>query len=386
MKIDKSFLFIFIIFTSLGSIAPEAGASVYCGVFQGANCEVPLYYMKFCADITLRQGYCNDLCAQQKPVCNVEDFSPWVKAYQDIGRRGIQGELLNHTDEFDEDGQLVYLSEKAVTVCHRTPRGDWTPWRGRPQTICPKAKQASADACEGGTVFDSTSGLCVTEDATGDSGTSDFQNLMKQSSMLVSTQNQHFGLIPATDRNLNFSAITADKSLAGLVSDTKAGGLKGELGALSAEGGASNSPGKKVPSSDSKASSGGGANSLASTASTTAVTDKGGVNPDQVFDSVKRAAKDAYASLGGGNANGASGSGSWFSGNSGSATAGSASGVVDFEKKSDQDSVLAARKTLNIEDPENYFLMTDIEISLFKRVTAQCRKKEKELVLALPGL
>lgn len=356
----------------LALFAASSEASVMCGVFQGAQCETPLYYMKFCADITFRQGYCEDLCQRQQPICNVEDFSPWVAAYQDIGRKGIRGELQNHANEFDEFGTLSYLSEKTVTVCRRTSSG-WRPLPDHAPKTCPKAKAASATTCMAGTVFDSARGSCVVQDSAGASGTKDYQNLINQSGMLVATQNQHFGEIASTDTNLSVHSILSDTTPAGLVKDTVSNTGAIDLSQVAGHFKSANSAGGPKGSAASTSTSSGGA-SLPEAA-------VNGVNADQVFGSVKKSipteAKDSYrtASVQGsaGGAERAESSTSW-SGSAKPATAGSASEEVGYAK--------ATGEPLSIEDPANYFMMSDIEVSLFKRVTDQCRRKEKELVLS----
>lgn len=365
---------LFIPLAVLGFLTASSEASVMCGVFQGSRCDTPLYYMQFCADITLRQGYCEELCQKQQPICNAQDFSPWVSAYQDIGRRGIRGELQNHANEFDEAGTLTYLSEKTVTVCKKTLVG-WRPLPFHAPKTCPKAKTASASTCIAGTVFDSVRGSCVVQDSSGASGTQDYQNLMNQSGMLVATQNQHFGEIASTDTNLSIHTVVAETNLPGLVKDTQATVPTLDLG--------SNSNTFKTENSANPSRGSGSMTTSGGDSSFTAAS-VNGVNPDQVFGSISAEAKEEYRPAGSaqGRAGFSESGTSWF-GSSGAATAGGASGEVGFTKTGEAGRGLASTgEVLNIEDPANYFMMSDIEVSLFKRVTEQCRRKEKEMVLS----
>lgn len=357
----------------LAALPTISEASVMCGVFEGSRCDKPLYYMKLCADITFRQKYCERLCARQEPICSVEDFSPWVQAYEDIGRRGIRGELQNYANEFDDAGTLLYLSQKTVTVCTRSLFG-WVPFK--PPKVCPKAGAATNSTCTAGTVLSPTSGTCVVQDSSGGSGTQDFQSMMNQSGMLVATQNQHFGHNPSTDIDATASAVTANDT-PGLTDQTNVPSSAGNI--------LSSLPAAPFKSSNSKGGSKGFESSGASVpsgsdvASTGSVKNKG--NSDQVYASADTAAKDSYRAGGGGGAAGSAGSGtSWFgSGAAGaSVTAGSSSGEVGFNGKASR-GLASSSDVLNVEDPANYFMMSDIDVSLFKRVTAQCRRKEKEL-------
>jgi len=358
-----------VMFGLLILVSTTAEAAVMCGVFEGSSCNTPLYYMQFCARITFRQHYCERLCARQEPICGVEDFTPWVQAYEDIGRRGIRGDLQSHANEFDDAGTMLYLSQKTVTVCTKSLLG-WVPIKA--PKVCPKAGAATNGTCTAGTRLNPTTGTCVVYDSTGGSGTQDFQNLMNQSGMLVATQNQHFGYNPETDTNVHISAVTADVT-PGLTQQTNAqasdGGVLGSLaGAFKAEKSKSGSKGSST-------SSGTGMVLEASTAAPDSVKDTS--NGDQVYASADTA-KDSYRSGGGGVAGGSAGGGSsWFGSGGSAAPTAPAAGDVAFSGKASRG--LASGDVLNVEDPANYFMMSDIDVSLFERATAQCRCKEKDL-------
>ncbi len=366
--------------------AGNANASVMCGVFQGTSCNIPLYYMKFCRDITFNQPTCERLCQAQQPICKAQDFEPWVAAYSYKGIRGIRGDLQNHASEFDIDGNLIYMSEKQVRVCKKTPFG-WMPLPGHPVKTCAKAKPADPSTCGAGTVFDATRKMCVVQDSSGGSGTVDFQTLSGHSTMLIATQNQHFGIVPSTSTDLNFNSVTADTTPAGLVQDTNNVTAGLDPGAIiGAFKPSSSNGGSKSSSGSSSGSSGGGAGFSANSGSGSSVGAASAVTGDAVFASNTFGSNSGYGAGGaanGGSAGGAgaggSGGASWF-GNSGAATAGGASGEESFGKDGANRSP-ASGGTLDIEDPANYFMMSDIAVSLFKRVTAQCRRKEKEFLL-----
>lgn len=360
-----------VMFGLLILVSGTAEASVMCGVFEGSRCETPLYYMQFCAKITFRQKYCERLCASQEPICGVEDFSPWVQAYEDIGRRGIRGDLQSHANEFDDAGTLLYLSQKTVTVCTKSLLG-WVPIKA--PKVCPKAGAATGDSCTAGTRLNPTTGTCVVIDSTGVSGTQDFQNLMNQSGMLVATQNQHFGENPETSTDATFSAVTANVT-PGLTQQTNAKNSAG--GIISSIAGTFKAEKSKSGSKGASSSSATGMTSGSNT--TTPDTVKDTASGDQVYASADAGAKDSYRASGGGVAGGSAGGGtSWF-GNAGSAAPGAATpGDIGFNGKASR-GLASSGDVLNVEDPANYFMMSDIDVSLFKRVTAQCRRKEKEL-------
>jgi hypothetical protein len=76
---------------------------------------------------------------------------------------------------------------------------------------------------------------------------------------------------------------------------------------------------------------------------------------------------------------------SWFG--SKSATPGEAGAEVGFAGKDGANGeasrgLASDSELLKIEDPADYFMKSDIDLSLFKRVTARFRKKEKDLILA----
>lgn len=364
----------FILLVATLPIASEA--SVMCGVFEGSDCSAPLYYMKLCADITLRQAYCDRLCGQQEPICNVEDFAPWVEAYEDIGRKGIRGDLQNYANEFDDAGTILYLSEKKVTACKKTGSGSWAPFKTK---TCPKAGVASDSTCLAGTLLDRATNTCIVHVSAGGSGTLDYHNLLNQSGLLVATQNQHFGDNPSTDTKANLAAVTSE-NIPGLVRETKEypGSSQSPSDAVT---GSFRTAGRKsgVASTNfSETSMGQGGQGIS--AGTTAVATDG-KTPDQAYALADTGSKESYSKVGGSAAKeesigGVSETSSWF-GHSGAATAGGASGEAAYAGK-----ITRSSDVLDIEDPINYFMMSDIGMSLFKRVTAQCRRKEQELATA----
>lgn len=385
--------------------AGNSAAAVRCKIHKGVGCNGPIVYeIQLCSEWTIHQGKCVDLCAGLKPVCNVTDFDGWVSAYytggfgsDDYGKHGFKFELADPavSENYDENGQLAATSGSAYTVCMSTrvydlvtgiptPLFDWSdeiPFH-RTTPTCPLVKVASAETCKGGTTFnnDPTNPRCVTKDSTCGGGGSigNFSGTVNTGFTLVAAQNQHFGELPSVDQNLNLDSVVADTSPAGLVKDTKTGGLdvKELLGRFKP---ASDGKGSSVSGNASSSGS-----SLGSGPTTSAVGSGAGVNAEQAYASAGSNSKDAYGSAGGGHGASAGGA-SWFGGSagaaSGAAVAGGASGEVAFGKDGVGRGPASTGGTLNIEDPANYFMMSDIGVSLFKRVTAQCRRKEKELVL-----
>ena len=355
----------------------SAEASVYCGVAEGANCENIVYYMKLCADITFRQGYCNRLCNRQEPICGAEDFKPWVDAYQDIGRRGIRGVLKSHANEFDGEGNLLFTSGRVMTACKRTLFG-WRPVSA--PKVCPVANRAGPGNCGAGTVFDTASNTCIVSNSDGSSGGADHNQLINQSNLLVSAQNQHFGLNPEVDPNLTAGASTGDNTtLPGLI-DPNASLGSGLLNSVAGVFHSSNPTGGASGASTNNFGSSGSA-ALPSNPETTSLGGKSSSAQGSTLASTTFGTGEGMGSAGGsgGGANiSGAGAGSWFTGKP---SVGGAGGEQEFAQVGSGASRGLASANGAVEDPSNYFMMSDIGTSLFKRATAQFRKKEKDFVL-----
>lgn len=373
----------------------DAGAAVRCQLHLGQGCNGPVVYgMQLCARVTINQGYCKSLCESVQPICKVTDFDAWVKAYEDKGRRGIHGELAESSasDQFDQNGQLLKTSGNVYTVCMSTAGiiGSYSserPIRSTPPTGCDAAVVASASNCTAGTVFngDPAHPQCITRDSYcgGGGSTGNFTSTMSAGFQLVDIQNSHFLAVGEQDNNLQTGAATAGTELPGLIAPTGAStGVK--LDGLAATAGSSG----RSPAS---AATSGGVSGTAPIANSDTGSAKGAATAGgegSAFASTSFGMESsAYGKVGGlgagdpsGSAAGAGSGVSWFgSGAAGAASAGTASGEVGFVGASRG---LASGGEIAVADPENYFLLSDVSVSLFKRVTSVCRKKERSLILA----
>jgi hypothetical protein len=197
---------------------------------------------------------------------------------------------------------------------------------------------------------------------------------------MVAVQNQHFVNAPGEDPNLHNLAATAGTFLTGMVTPTPEG-LSGDVHSKTAQSSSATSP--------SAASGSGAGTGSSASASTVAKGDQNAATAnDSAFASKTFGMENSgYTKGSGGGAGGSGGSGgaSWFGSGGGSGvTAGTTSGDVGFDGKGGEGGAsrgLASDGTLNVEDPANYFLMSDVSVSLFKRVTAQFRKKERSLFI-----
>jgi hypothetical protein len=377
----------------------DSEAAVLCSLRLGAGCNGPMVYeYQLCRRITTNQGECKDLCAANRPICSVSDFDSWVSAYSRRGHGGYKGELANSStaDDYDQFGQLFVTSGQTYTVCRRT-RGAVGGWSSStavsPSVTCPGVFVASEKNCSAGTVFngDPINPKCITNDSycSGGGSAGNFAVTMNAGFQMVAVQNEHFVDHPGEDSSEVHNASTAGTTLAGLVAP-----VAGSANLNAASFKSSNSTGRGSPASAAGAGTvgvGEGTASLAATASDEGMGGENAKGKDGLLGEIAYGKQsigegDYQASAGSGAVNAGTSSGaSWFgSGSSGgSATAGASSGDIGFEGGSGGASRgLASSGTLNVEDPENYFMLSDVDVSLFKRVTAQCRKKERSLVLA----
>lgn len=378
MKAHLLSLFIVSLFTG------SAFASIDCEIHEGSGCGGPMVYkVQLCADITIENAYCKSLCEQQKPICAVGDFDPWVSADHLKGKRGLKGPLADNADDYDETGLLKFTSEKSYTVCMKNKfffGARLSDFRPKNQRTCPRAKIASADTCAAGTVFHPETGTCEIQDPSCGGGNSTYTGIMNQGQMLVNVQNEHYIDRGQVDPNLVIGAATA-ATFPGLVDPTKINDGSASGGNLSGQ----TTPLAKSFRPSNSSSQGGQSGSNLSALPVTAAADAivAAIKPsDSKSGSFGGSASgDSYrggsdtGTGGGGN----SGLGSSSFGGEAAATAGGASGEAKFAGGTRG---LTADGRLIVEDPDNYFMRSDIDLSLFKRVTVQCRKKERSLVLA----
>lgn len=375
-------------------LASSAIANVECTLRLGNGCDgTVIYKSEVCkGPINLfNMQRCKRLCRESKPVCNVEDFDGWIKANARDGRSdGLSGELASNGERFDEVGTLLYSSEKTLTACVRWKTSIilWSDWQQtRPSVVCPRAKTASPETCTGGTVFDPVKMQCVMQDPScGGGSTSDTAALIRQSVMLTQTQNNHFGLESEMSTKAPQYASTAGTQMPGLTAPT----LSTSNGASAS--GSTNARNSGRNSSKSGSSTGSGSGMMGGSGGALATSGNGdGTNANSsennaILASAMLGKQDEAGSgaAGGahGGANGSSSGTSWFAGGSVTPSGDAASEMMSFDGAANGDAArgLAGDGTLSVEDPANYFMMSDIDVSLFKRVTAQCRKKEKSLV------
>jgi hypothetical protein len=197
---------------------------------------------------------------------------------------------------------------------------------------------------------------------------------------MVAVQNQHYVNAPEQDGNLVIGAVTAGTDLSGEVAPTRFSNPvrpDGQAGSFSTSNPNDQAKGISTASASLGALGSEGVNknpeSTTKKSNTQFASEKFGMDSGS-------ARTVGTASTGGGP--------SWFDGSKVTgeqgATPGSGSGGAEFE--GGQNRRIASTDTLAVNDPENYFLMSDVGVSLFKRVSAQCRKKERSLVLApMPG-
>jgi hypothetical protein len=389
-----------------------AEAAVKCQIREGSGCNGPVIYeMQMCAEITANQHACVRRCEDLKPICNVEDFDRWVHNYSLWGRNGIGGNLLNNSEAIDEDGNLVFTSGQTYTVCKREkyatpgfiPVWIFSSYNGpnavsQPK-VCPRTKVASADSCANGTVFNPVTALCEIQDPSCGSGSSGLMaDLIKQGQMFVATQNDHFSTNSKIDPN-QFAVTANPNGSLGLQQPTGAGGTANEFAATGGAGSAANRR-TRTSGRDTAAGSGSGSGNMGSSGigagGGTSGAKDGLSSPEQsMLASTYLGQGEGGGSLGGAGAGangGRGGSGgssdsslSWFG--SKGATPGEAGAEVAFSGKDGANGDASRGPAsdsdlLKIEDPADYFLKSDIDLSLFKRVTARFRKKEKDLVLA----
>jgi hypothetical protein len=376
----------------------------YCRVHLGQGCSGPKAYdIQLCSKSSVNKAKCVNLCDSMKPICNVTDFEPWVNAFNAkgflssrLGKGTVGGDLSQDVNvaDIDSNGQLVFTSGKLYTVCKEVFT-TFFPVIGLPITTYAKEKPVAsgtcgfvnipnATNCTGGTRFngDPTNPKCVTQNSycAGGGGTGNYVSTMGAGFQMVAVQNQHFVNAPGEDPNLHNLAATAGTFLTGMVTPTPEG-LSGDVHSKTAQSSSATSP--------SAASGSGAGTGSSASASTVATGDQNAATAnDSAFASKTFGMENSgYTKGSGGGAGGSGGSGgaSWFGSGGGSGvTAGTTSGDVGFDGKGGEGGAsrgLASDGTLNVEDPANYFLMSDVSVSLFKRVTAQFRKKERSLFI-----
>ena len=385
-ELKKIFLIILgLFFITVG----ESGAAVRCQLRLGAGCNGPVVYqIQLCAVVTFSQGTCVDLCRNAKPICNITDFDEWVSAYRQKGRNGFSGPLAESgvADEFDQSGQLAFTSGNMYSVCiseKTNSVGTYSsPSLARAPRQCGTAVVPGPDTCTGGTVFnnDPTNPQCITQDSYcgGGGSTGNFGTTILAGQQLVAVQNEHFVNAAAVDPNLNQGAAIAGTSLTGLVAPVAPSGGKNSTAQPFAS---SNPKGRGSPAnvgatSGSGVSAGSGASGLSGPGSDSALASKNFAMEGAEYKG------NGAAGSGGSGSSGSGGGLSWFGNGNSAATAGGATSELEIGAGGDASRGLASEGRLQIEDPENYFMLSDVDVSLFKRVTAQCRKKERALVLA----
>ena len=387
-------------FIVLSGVTSAEATATKCKMHLGAGCGGPVVYeVQLCARVSVNGEKCHRLCEELKPVCNVSDFDNWVKAYNSsgvlserLGKNGYKGDLAQatNTENYDEVGQLQYTSGNAYTVCISSalPIGPYSSERPVSSTgpSCATSKIPSEANCKGGTVFngDPTNPKCVTKDSycSGGGAAGNYAVTMSAGFQMVDIQNQHFIVAPQNDSNLQNSADIAGTNATGFISP-----ITGRASLNAATIGSSNPTGR----SSSGAATAGSAGSAATASAPSSDSLKNSVetaNPSAFASkdfAMEGAAYKAGAAGIAGAGNSTTNGASWFGAGSSSgaaAVAGTAGEGLGFEGVSAAARGLAADGSLNVEDPENYFLRSDVEVSLFKRVTAQFRRKERSLVLA----
>jgi hypothetical protein len=395
---------------AFGLLLVSVNASAYavkCRVHSGGNgCNGPVVYeIQLCSKASINGGKCSSLCQEMRPICNVSDFDAWITAYNSggflsgqLGKNGYKGDLSQavNTESFDQNGQLAYTSSGNFSVCISTAPLLFGFSAEQPTTFgtasCPKAINPSPGNCAAGTIFnnDPVHPQCVTQDASSSANgaTGSYAGTMSAGFQMVAVENQHFVVTPNEGSNLGSNAATAGTVLPGLTAPTlpsttaaTSGGSTGSTFHSAGSGGATASTGLGI---------GAGGTTIASADPGAAKAGAGNTSDFASKDFAMDAASAGTtagvgASLAGSGSATGSGGASWF-GAGAAATAGAASGDVGFDSKDAAARGLASDGRLQVEDPANYFMLSDVETSLFKRVTAQCRKKERSLVLApLPG-
>jgi hypothetical protein len=205
----------------------------------GSGCNGPVVYeIQLCSRTSVNGAKCRSLCESLKPVCKIDDFDDWVKAYNtsgfmtsQLGRNGFKGDLAQpgNTENYDEDGQLLYTSGNAYTVCISSagPIGPYSSESPVSTTTpkCGTVKVASEQTCRGGTLFngDPLDPKCVTRDSycAGGGAIGNFMSTMNAGFQMVAVQNQHYVNAPEQDGNLVIGAVTAGTDLSGEVAPTR---------------------------------------------------------------------------------------------------------------------------------------------------------------------
>lgn len=202
-----------------------------------------------------------------------------------------------------------------------------------------------------------------------------FASTMLAGNQMVAVQNEHFIVHASEDPNLHQSASVAGTTLGGQAAPSAASGIAPFVSS-NPSGRGSKAGGAVTGSSGALGGGGSSANGLSG-----AGTDSSLASKSFAMEGGTYGGSGSGGGAGAGNGAGAGSGTSWFGAGS-AATAGTAGEGMEFGNGDAASRGLASTNAMNVEDPENYFLMSDVAVSLFKRVTAQCRKKERSLVLA----
>jgi hypothetical protein len=371
----------------------DNGAMVICGVYQGANCEIPLYEFGMCEYDSRNPQTCIKACQDEKPVCAVQDFALAVRHQNAWGRIPAHGELVNHAEDFDENGNLLFVAEKTLSVCFTHASEKNRRYLVGQARTCPKAKVASEESCKGGTHFNPDTQRCEIRDPScGAGGSAYATGVIRQTQGFLAVQNSHFseGVI---GKDTKMAATAGDVAPEGFIQMTRAP-MVDLSGAEDAMNALAKSTGKFVS---------GGAGSAAATASASGsagagvASEDGATSGDLVYGKKPLGGargtteaglygSDTYVGTGGGGVGaaggGSSGSGGgWFGSSLGAGSTPGEGATASAEFGSSEGNRVPAAAGA-VDDPADYFMRSDISISLFKRVTSQFRKKERDLVLS----
>ncbi len=361
--------------SAAGFLVSSARADEQCKLVIGQSCQgQEVYIMNFNrGSNSANRGDCQNL----PTICKLSQFQPWIREFKSSGdsRHGIYGPLDN-SDAVDSKGRMLLVADKFVTKCFKKRRNGGS-WEHQGTQRCEK----SDEMCGGGLVFNPTLAKCEVKAPSGDTDSADASGAIGVGFQMVEAQLNHFSTGDEINPNLQQSHAVAGTDETGLIEPKAATAGKDISFKSSSPTGRGSRSGKGALGSA-------GMNGSGAFGAATAGGMEAGKEPEKSGDASQFASmsfgleKDGVVSgTGGENGIGKSGGPSWFGSGGDSATAGGSSGDQGFGEGSASRG-LASGEMLKVEDPANYFMMSDIDLSLFKRVTAQCRKKEKDLVLA----
>ncbi len=317
-------------------------------------------------------------CESLPTICKLNQFQPWIDSFKVSreSRHGIGGRLDN-SDAVDDQGRMLMVADKFVTKCFKVRRNGGA-WEHKGTVRCEK----SDTVCSGGLVWNPSSSVCEAHAPSGETDGGDASGAFSLGYQMLQQQQNHFAGGNEIDPNLQQLHAVGGTAMEGMIDPNT-------LSRNAANG----NPNLRLPPTRSRAFTGSpntdfGSPAMATTAesdtepSTNAATANGpqlaSATPgEEIGKANGYAAGSGTGAASGGNSNRGP---SWF-GSADSATAGVSSGEAEFSG-SGASRDLASSGMLSIEDPADYFLRSDMDVSLFKRVTAQCRKKEKDWVLA----